>query len=475
MIPTFDPKAEITLTKVVRRTGPERLNQEIRDVDLSGWLGESGSIVVHRAVNSPTVVRITLTDRMSPANEDTLYALIEPMDALIVRLAREPHRYNRLPVNARVFVDRVRRTELMQSDGKPIRAVVIEATCIIGKVLQLVEIFHKKDYLLGTALLSQFPLFELEQTFAQMTAGEFVKEVVSIANAWLAGLSQKAGFDTPLKIRVDASLVTKGKVGPYSIQPYQGNLWTFLTNWCDLAWNELLLDDREDGPWLVYRPKPYRGLDGKPTSLDPAMQDFRPQEVEIGIDQVSNMDVSRSDANVANYYNVGAPQAEMLARDLLDVFYLQNGSTFLADQFPNSAFSIYGLKKLQTTSGQLSDEYIQHPDELVGDAKAEVGEFMGDWIAYRREELKRQNVDDVVWEEGSMTLRGLETLRPGMVLVLNRGAILARYYLAATTQEFKAFQSYTTSVQVKRGTGFVERLKLEGSPYIGEGRGGVYG
>lgn len=476
MIPVFHPKASVTLTKVVRRTGPSRLNREIRDIDLTGWLGELGGIVVHRALNSPVAVTITLADRMSGVNEDTLYSLIEPQDTITVRMARMPHKYRHLPVSARIFVDSVKRTETMGGDGKPVRAIVIQGSDIASKALQIVEIFHKLNYKLGNALLAQFPLFELGVKFDQMTAGSFVSEVVAIGNKWLASLSQKAAFyAVPLKINVDTSLVTKGKVGPYSIQPYQGNLWTFLQNWCDLAWNELILQDREDGPWLVYRPKPYRGLDGKPTSLDPAMQKFRPEEIELDDSQVVKMDVERSDADVANYFNVRAPQAEMLTRELLDPYYLQHGSIFVEDQYPNAAYSIYGLKKLEAISGQLADEYLQHPDGLNPADKQEIGKFMGDWITWRRDELLRQNIDDALWEVGTMTVQGWETILPGVNIMLTRGALRASYYVDSVTHDFRPFSTYLCNVNVKRGTGFVERSKLEGSPYFAEGRKGAYG
>lgn len=476
-IQTFNPSAEITLTKVVQRTGSNRLNTEIREVALTDWLGDNGSVIVHRAINSPAHISINLTDRINSTTEDTLYSLIEPMDAITVRMARQPHRYNQLPVVARALVDSVRRTEVMGSDGKPVRAVVIEATDIIGKSLQRVEIFHKAEYKLGNSLLSQFPLFELGKIgFEALPSGQFVKQVVEIANAWLAGLSIRAGLEDPLHINVDSHLVTKGKVGPFAIQAWQGNLWTFLTNWCDLGWNELLLEDRGDGPWLVFRPKPYRGVDGRPTSLDPAMQNFRPEEIELDAAQVVSMSLSRSDANIANFYNVRCPPGDMIFGNLLDTYYLQNGSTFLGDQHPNSAHSVYGLRKIEETSGQYSDEFLVHPDKLVGSAqKDKQARFMGDWIAWRRDELVRQQRDQVVLEEGNATVQGWETMKPGMNLVLNRGALRASYYLHAVTHEYKPFKSYNCHVQVKRGTGFVERAKMAGSPYFSEGRPGVYG
>lgn len=477
---TFTPKAEITLTKVVRRTGPDRLNKEIKAVPLTDWLGENGSVVVHRIINMPAHVSITLTDRMDPATEDTLYSLIEPMDTITVRLARQPHKYNRIPVVARALVDRVRRTEVMGQDNKPVRAVVIEATDIIGKALQRVEIFHEKEYMLGNALLTEFPLFELlgadgGGSVEYKTAGDFVRHVVGVANAWLSDLSMKAGLDVPLRIQVDADLVTKGKVGPFAVQSFQGNLWTFLMNWCDLGWNELLLEDRPDGPWLVYRPKPYRGVDGKPTSLDPSMANFRPAEIEMDASQVVSMDLARSDADIANFINVRCPQGEMIYGLLLEHHYLQNGSIFLGDQHANCAHSIYGLRKLEQTSGHYSDEYLVHPDRQSSDGQASSAKHLGDWIGHRREELVRQQQDQVVWEEGSMLVQGWETMKPGMNMILNRGALRASYYLQAVVHDYKPFTSYTCQVQVKRGTGFIERMKMAGSPYLAEGRSGTDG
>lgn len=465
---TFSPKTEVTLTKVVRRTGPDRLNKEISDLDLTRWLGENGSVVVHRDINSPTHVSITLADRMDSATEDTLYSLIEPMDAITVRMARQPHKHNRIPVIARALVDSVRRTEVMGQDNKPVRAVVIEATDIIGKALQRVEIFHLKEYMLGKALLHEFPLFELLGKVDYKTAGDFVRQVVGVANAWLADLSMKSGLDVPLRIQVDADLVTKGRVGPFAIQAYQGNLWNFLMNWCDLGWNELLLEDRPDGPWLVYRPKPYRGVDGKQTSLDPSMANFRPAEIEVDASQVVSMDLTRSDANVANFYNVQCPPAEAIFMELLNPHYLQNGGIFKGDDHPNSAYSIYGLRKITETSGQFSDEYLVHPDKLKGADQDAQAKFLGDWIAWRRDELVLQQQDQVVFEEGSMLVQGWETIAPGMNLILNRGALRASYYLHAVTHEFRPFTGYTCHVQVKRGTGFVVRMRMTGSPYLAE-------
>jgi hypothetical protein len=465
---TYNPKAEVTLTKVVRRTGPDRLNKEISDLDLTQWFGENGSIIVHQERGQPGTFSITLADRMNPSTEDTLYSLLEPMDVITIRMARQPHQYNRLPVVMRGFIHEVKRVEEMSPDGKPVRAVKISGWDIAGTALQRVEIFHKGEYVLGNALLTEFPLFEILRVQDYHTAGDFVRHVVEVANAWLSDLSMRAWLDVPLRIQVDADLVTKGKVGPFAIQAFQGNLWAFLMNWCDLGWNELLLEDRPDGPWLVYRPKPYRGVDGKPTSLDPSMSNFRPAEIELDASQVVSMELRRSPDHAANFFHVRAPQAEWVFGELLRSHYLQNGSTFTGDDFPNSALSTYGLMKLEETSGHYSDEYLAHPDKLRGEAKEEQAGFENLWIDRRREELKRQAADGVVFEDGSMRVQGWETLRPGMNMVLNRGALRASYYLHAVTHEFRGFHSYTCGLQVLRGTGFIERMKMSGSPYHAE-------
>ncbi|MFA7097121.1 MAG: hypothetical protein WC383_11675 [Gammaproteobacteria bacterium] len=482
MIPTYHPQIKVTLIKVVRRRGPRGLAPEIKEIDLTDWLGDQGSVIVTRQINAPGAkFRLTFADRLdlrTPAmrlHKDTLYSLVEPMDIVVIRMAREPHRYagGVLPVVMRGFVDRVRRSGHVGSDGKPVRSVVVEGTDIGGKTLQVIQIWHRYEYLLGRQLLTQFPLFEIGVKFDALPASEFVKEVVKIGNRWLEQLTIKKGLDVPLKINVDAR-VKMGKVGPYGVQPYQGTLWRFIENWTDLAWNELIWEDRPDGPYLVYRPKPYVGLDGKLTSKDPGAAP--PDEVEMDIAQVRSMDVSRSDRDVANYYVVtptpgDLPDWTLIQRQAL----MEGGLTLNEAEYPDAAESVYGgPRKMEETTGQLADDFARM-NSLPPSEKMQQADYAGAWLKHRVEELKAQCCDNVLWEEGHMTVQGWEYLRPGVNLILNRGALRASYYVTSVTHVFAPFRSYECELDVIRGTGFVERRKLSGSPYLAEGRRGVYG
>jgi len=161
---------------------------------------------------------------------------------------------------------------------------------------------------------------------------------------------------------------------------------------------------------------------------------------------------------------------------MLSNYYLMNGSVFLTEKdYPNSANSLYGLLKLEAASQQLEDHIISLPNKLAPNDKNRDVEYMGDWHGYRRKELVAANADNILYEEGSMTVQGHESLRPGINLILTRGGLRASYYITAVTQEFKPYQSYDCTLQVKRGTGFIERSKMAGSPYLAEGRPGAYG
>ena len=474
MIPTFHPQVSVLLTKVVKRGGAARVQKVPDDIDLTLLLGDSGSVVTSRSLSGAGgSFTVTLTDQMDPFTQDTVYTMIEPMDHVTIRMAREPHRYSKPPVVMRGFVTSIKRTEIMGHDGKPVRAVVITGHDY-HKLLFNYQIYFRTNYTLGEYLLTAFPMLEAYGLgIEMMDASTFVETVVKeVLNPFLVDMWLHSALGAELTLNVDAR-VKSGRIGPYGIQFQQGTLWNLIAEWADLAWNELFFEDREEGTYLVYRPRPYQGLDGKLTSQDPGAA--LPDEIEIGIDAVRELSVERSDLDVANYFAVQATQSLMFNREQLEPFYLQNGARLLdSGLYPNSYLPIYGLKKLEAASGQYDDGIIRKPDTKTPVDKKVDSELQALWIQRRWSELQAANRDNVVLEHGSIKLRGNEQVKPGINLILNRGATQARYYVNSVTHEFKPFVSYETTVQVSRGTGFVERLNQTGSPYQAEGRSGVY-
>jgi hypothetical protein len=84
------------------------------------------------------------------------------------------------------------------------------------------------------------------------------------------------------------------------------------------------------------------------------------------------------------------------------------------------------------------------------------------------------NRDNGVFESGSLTLRGDETLKMGRYLQITRGQLVFELYASSVAHTIMPFGNWTTQIGTERGTSFTERLKLAPSPYIAEGRPGAY-
>jgi hypothetical protein len=101
-----------------------------------------------------------------------------------------------------------------------------------------------------------------------------------------------------------------------------------------------------------------------------------------------------------------------------------------------------------------------------------------DIVAQRRQTLIAINQDNAVLEGGDAVLQGSETFKAGSYFRFVRGAgnVRSDYYCPQVVHQFAPFRSYTTTVTLERGTGFVDRLQMSSSPYLAElDIGGVYG
>ncbi len=472
MVRVYQPEIEVTLVKVVARarsvtqaaTGPDTL------IDLTPFLGDSGVVQFSRGVNQPAgVFSVELVDQASPQTGDSVYSMIEPMDIVEIRLAREPYRYDRLPVVFRGFVHYIKRSEKMGSQGKPVRRVVVSGRDW-GGLMQAIELFYKKDYAIGQIMLNTFPMFvSYGVSFENLAPGEFVEQVVNnIVNPWLDELWLASSLEQALRLHVKASVMS-GLVGPYTLQPFECSIWSLLEQWTDLTWNELIFDDDDAGSYLMYRSNPYRDVSTDQLILKDAEPAGR---IELDMDAVVSMDVERSLDQVANYYQVDTPQAYLNHPELINVESMQNGSIYKID-YPNCDPAIYGLRKATGVS-QMTDD--RNSRSAIGEKSDKVKQYADRhhiWLETRRDALFEMRKDHVVLESGSLRLRGDERIKPGMELEINRGGLRAIYYATQVTHTFAVFGSYTCDVQFSRGTGFVKRL--EQPNYLNEINQGVYG
>ena len=445
MIPSFTPKIKVTLKKIPRREGAGRvahLNASvIPEFDLTPYLGEAGGVVTHRGINQPAgTFSLVLADKMEPRAMDTLYATIEPMDYVEIRMARVAS-HRELPIVMRGFVSRVERSETMSQDGRPMRSITVTGHDF-GKLLQIMQISYQKEYVYGNFLLTAFPMFEAYGVWYMGTAKEFVEETIdTFAKAFLGDLFLFGALEKELRLKADAT-VTGARVGPYGIPAYEGSIWQLLANWTDLGWNELFIEDREDAPYLVYRPVPYYDLNGKLIMAESGA--MAPTEIQIVDAEVEMLNLSRSDGDVANFFQVDAPMSEIVSMDPIKTQATQHGLT-LDQGHRNNQLELYGLKKMAARTSQAADDGVTAKVDASVEEKAAQANSAGAWYRKRLGELIRLNRDNVVYEEGSLVMRGNEAIKPGHYIRLKRGILNSRYYVTHVTQQFNPFRSFKTT------------------------------
>lgn len=495
----FQPQISVTLRKNIGRAtvagsiaASERFTGAAREIDLTPYLGEFGGVVTSKSIREAAgSFSITLADQMTPREQESLYGLIEPMDVVEIRFARDPARYHGsldagMPMVMRGFVTEPRRTTAMTERG-PQRAVTILGHDY-GKILQMMQIAYLPNYVLGQNLLTYFKFFmNYNGAKGQLNfkdASVFVAEIVSeIINPFIADMRRTAtgngvaqGISPVMDLGVDAS-VQKGVVSPYGTNTWPGGtIYDMLTYFGDVGpWNELFIDDREDGPYLVYRPVPFKDVSGNYIQ-EPYISDVsrRPATGLMTDDEVVEEGVGRSDAGVYNYYWVDAPNYQLVDGRIYQSALARSNDFFLKD-YPNSSPFLYGLRKLEV--------HTQQGARFDGAPEAEYRRQAALGYAFasdRRQTLIDNNKDNVVFEDGNVAFRGDESIKPGMFVTRVKGAeaasigsqaMISEFYAVRVTHRFLPFRNFTTAVDFERGTGFINRIQRASSaasPYLSE-------
>lgn len=492
------PQISVVLKKNVGRAAladgvptSERFQGTPRRIDLTPFLGEMGAVFVQKAVGAPAgMFSITLTDRM--LEQETLYALIEPMDIIEIRMARNVAEYaglgfeRSMPIMMRGFVSDVRRDQGMNG-GKPMRSIVINGQDY-GKILQMTQIAYLPNEVTGQRLTTYFKFFanyrgdtvqylEDASTFVRETVAHVVKPFMDDMRR-VANQLQGSTESPVLDFQVDAT-VEAGVVGAFGTNNWPGGtIYDMLTYYGDVGpWNELFVEDREEGVFLVYRPNPFKDAAGK-FIQEPYLSDSStaPATIFVTDEEIINLSTSRSEADVANYYWVNAPRFQLNDGKMIQSAIAHSAvpGLFYLDQYANSSPYIYGFRRMeaQTQQGPRADLLKE------ADYKKTTSDLF-EFTTQKRNILIDQNKDNVVFESGGLQVRGNEQIRPGRTLKMRRGGklgdpssgMVSEAYIASVTHHYAPFRQFTTSIQFARGTGFIERAKMSSdvaAPYLQE-------
>lgn len=473
MIRVHAPQIQVKLIKLVsRRDGvAERYARAEREIDLTPFLGETGTVRTARGVRECSGgFTIAVADRVHAASGDSLYALVEGMDMVEIRMARwQVEAGEKLPLVMRGFVTTIRRKEGMGADGKPSRMVVIQGQDF-GKLWEINHILFQLGLAQELPMLTTFQMQVVTGLdIGYLPVGRFMAQLVErVVNEKIAKLSAIASRNVPKFVsRVS---VEEGACSVNLAGGYQGAVWGLVEMFADRPWNEAFIEDTEDGPAFVFRPAPYRTIEGE--YIMPGASD--PGTIERSIADVVDLDLSRGDQRVANFFWV-PPGASMLdSGNLVTAQALASGQP-LDFEYGNNRPELFGVRLMQVSTTLLPTDLRQAPAVMDQDGRQQAAGDIVLWHQRRAAQLKAMNRDNSVLEEGSATLMGSEEFKAGRYLRLTRGTLTAEAYISRVTHAFSPGQGWTTGLALERCTGFLERNKLDGSPYWGEGRRGAYG
>lgn len=492
----YQPQIQVLLYKNVDRTTAgdgvplsQRFKGADRVIDLAPWLSDQSGVRTSKSVRDPAGgFSLTLADRVHGKDLDSIYGLIEPMDCVEIRMLRDPTsrwaNAGKLPIIMRGFVSDVRRVEGMTGAGKPQRQVLITGQDY-GKLWQIFQIFYEKNFPVGATLISSWKLFlKFGMGFQNQSCRDFVKDAIKkILNPFIATMKGKnesgeEAKDSPLQeIKIDDADITAepGTVAPTGVNQFQGGtLYSLLQTFGDVGpWNELFLEDREDGVYLVYRHNPFYAVNGdflptKRFEIDGAKE---PARAVVHVSEIESIAVSRTDSNVANYYWVDSPRSQMVNGSTARAVAATSApETFLVTH-RNSSQDIYGLRKMFEITNQGDPLEQHHGNGVTKEEHAKQYKLSAGWIDKRRVELVEQNKDNVVFESGSLRIKGRPDIRAGMYVDVVRGSMEYGFYVVAVDHEFIPFSGFFSTLTVERGTGFIKRAQRESglqSPYYAE-------
>jgi hypothetical protein len=477
---TYNPQLSVKLIKAFLRKEivpgvPVILDRygNLQGIDLTPMLGDGSSVQTNKSVRQPAgAFAITVVDKaVSTSLFETVYAMIEPMDMIEIRMSRQVLTNNNKEgqpwLIMRGFVSAVTRNEAMQGD-RPSRSVTITGQDF-GKILQILQVNYTYNLMIGEYFLNEFRWFE---NFAQatdiktMSAGTFVTMITeNVINPYMAGIASLARFDNAVKsMRPKVSI--DGWVSPLTLNSFDNcSFYSLLTTCLDVpVFNELYVEDQIDGIDLVVRPMPLKHLDGS------YIQGFA-KEWAIDSEEIIAQTVTRTDAQVANFYWV-TNQRWSLQNDMDQRMLAMAGNpaSFISTGYLNSEQKYFGIRKMDAESTLGPADY-RNCDAVVKEDCGQQTQTLEDWLVSRRALLMELNKDNVIYESGMLRLRGCEIIKAGMYLSIYRGTnrtLIGEVYAHTVTHDFIPYQGFFTTVLFDRGTLFANRSQHKVPVYIDE-------
>ncbi len=476
------PQASIWLYKPRSRqalggsyTAADRF-RAVQQIDITKFLSDSGFRTTC-GLGDPNGgnFQIVFDDKPVPNFGDSLYGLIEPMDFIEIRgtgLAQS----QQLPILLRGFVGNVGEDYDIDG-GSPARRVVVSGYGI-GRALQLLRIRYSAAGVSvdeANQLTQQYGIPFGEPSLAAFgpltqwtgSAGtllqpaQFVDGVVQqVINPYLAKLFGDTPALSALTSTSSECSITNGVVPPLQgTGAFDGrSVYEVLADVLDVGpFNELYLDDRDSNIVLVSRQLPWLDTSGSPIGGAKTAD-----ELSISLDDLIGGSATRDDTGVANYFWVQRPGDLITDNQRRLAGATGDSGTYLLQE-ENSNPTAFGWRFMEVPTHMTNDAAAIMSPTADGNQPRTQSEV--EWLTARRQLLIDLNRDNVVFERGSLKLRGNENVRRGMYLLLTRGSTVVRVYVTSVSHQFGQAGGFITQVQYVRGTGWLERASSPGLPW----------
>jgi len=471
---------------------------KIGEHDITPFLGDGGYVTTAKDLYSPKgrwevmIPDKPMRDDGSGDIIDSLYGLIAPMAPVEIRMARNTHEYwwSQAPVVMRGFVRSVTRDESIGDDGRPQRSVRI-AGDDYGAIGEITRISLISQAGLDQSLLPIIRRLEMGAEGQLLPACQYIDVLRGMMNSQLQGMKAETGnTDLIHEIDYDCS-VGVGMVHANRLTETQGTAWKMMMDGADTPWNELFIEDRDFalddgkiGPCLVYRPTPWKTLDGKfientGQTIDANKILHIADQADAGLPEFSlvrSASYQRSDSQVNNiYWVVARAIAFDWSRALAEALTREDASIQFTDH-PNADIDIYGPRVMTLESAQAPEGAWRQI--LVESGNADQNRAtLDEWAKQRLKWVTDANIDNVLRDDGMIVVRGNEKLRIGSYYTITRGQFACEHYITHVSHTFVPGREFFTHIRFIRSNNYYlrnrKRTEESLSPFLLEGRMGV--
>lgn len=232
---------------------------------------------------------------------------------------------------------------------------------------------------------------------------------------------------------------------------------------------EMYFDDSETDTALVYRKPPFKTLnkDGGGKFIFPASENAGVETFTVKPQEIISIRRSRSEHDVSNFYYVRSTKGDFFTDiDSKLMSVVGEGTRLSTATLPNCAESVYGFRMMESSTnhgnmlerGKMAAEYEADLTVLT--------QYMIQQIEY----LKACNVDNVLFESGSIRCNGSPDYKPGRYCEIVWGnGVKFTAYVVSVAHAFETYKGYTCTLQFIRGTEYASKTAAQNPYFRGKG------